>query len=191
MQHITKLLSRSSNQFRITIAKFYPCQQSLTFSGQIVHAFFFTPLLFKFFFILFFKFSTRYSNFSIDCLSCSNSPDEVFFRIGNIKPRLCYSSLMQRFALIRPLPPFLLIMYNLSTSLFGCNFPYIVIVFLDFLPTYFNSLSFYSSIPAPYLNTTTAHAFIAVNLFFLCSFYGLIEAFTYIPLLFFLSSHSS
>ena len=56
-------------------------------------------------------------------------------------------------------------MYNLSTSLFGCNAQYIVIVFLDFLSTSFNSLYFHCSIPTPYLNTVTAYAFIAAILF--------------------------
>ena len=63
-----------------------------------------------------------------------------------------------------------LFMYNLSTLLFGCNAPYVVIVFLDLLSTSFNSLSFHCSIPASYLNTATTHAFIAVILFFPFSF---------------------
>ena len=63
-----------------------------------------------------------------------------------------------------------LLMYNLSTSLIVSNAPYIVIVFLDFLFTFFNSLSFYCSIPVPYLNSATVHVFIAVVLFFPFSF---------------------
>ena len=73
---------------------------------------------------------------------------------------------MQLSTLIRPLPPSFLLMYNLSTSLFGCNAPYIVIVFLDLLSTFFNSLSFHCRIPAPCLNVATAYVFIAVILFF-------------------------
>ena len=86
------------------------------------------------------------------------------------KPKQFSSSLTQRSTLIRSLPPSFHFMYNLSTSLFGCNAPYIVIVFLDFLSTSFNSLSFHCSIPAPHLNTATTHAFIAVTLFFQFSF---------------------
>ena len=47
----------------------------------------------------------------------------------------------------------------------------IVIVFLDFLSAFFNSLSFHCSIPVPYLNSAIAHIFIAVVLFFPFSFH--------------------
>ena len=72
---------------------------------------------------------------------------------------------MHRSTLIKPLPPSFLFTYNLSTSLFGCSPPYIVIAFLDFLSKFFSSLAFYWIIPAPYLNIATAHLFITVNLF--------------------------
>ena len=57
-------------------------------------------------------------------------------------------------------------MYHLFTSLFRCKAPDIVVVFFFFLSTFFNSLYFHCSILAPYLNTTTAHSFIAVFLLF-------------------------
>ena len=79
----------------------------------------FTLVLFKFLCFMFFKFSTRYSIFSID-LSCSNSFDEVW--LLTLKPKLFYS-LRQRFPLIRSLIPSFLFKYNLSTSLLGCNGP--------------------------------------------------------------------
>ena len=72
---------------------------------------------------------------------------------------------MQRSTLIGLPSLSYLLMYNMSTSLFGCNTPYIAIVFLDFLSTSFNSLSFQCNIPASYLNIATAHAFIDVILF--------------------------
>ena len=75
------------------------------------------------------------------------------------------SSLMHRSTLIKPLPPSFLFTYNLSTSLFGCNPPYITIVFLDFLSKSFSSLAFHWIIPTPCLNIATAHVFIAVTLF--------------------------
>ena len=61
-------------------------------------------------------------------------------------------------------------MYNLSTSLFGCNAHALSFFSLISCPTSFNSLSFHCSIPAPCPNTATAHAFIAVILFFPFSF---------------------
>ena len=72
---------------------------------------------------------------------------------------------MHHSTLVKPLHAFFLFTYNLSTSLFGCNPPYIVIVFLDFLSKSFSSLAFHWIIPAPYLNIATAHVFIAVTLF--------------------------
>ena len=80
-------------------------------------------------------------------------------------------------------------MYSLSTLLFGCNALYIFIVFLGFLFTSFNSLSFHCIIPPPYLNTAIAHAFIAATLFFshLVLILGSIKAFAYTLLLFSLS----
>ena len=72
---------------------------------------------------------------------------------------------MHRSTLVKPLPPSFLFTYNLSTSLFGCNPPYIVIVFLDFLSISFRSLAFHWIIPAPFLNIATAHVFIVVPLF--------------------------
>ena len=128
------------------------------------------PVLVNFLCSLFFKFCTRYSIFSTDCLSYSNSPDEVFFKISNIKTQTIILFLTQCSTPIRPLLPSFLVMSNLSTSLFECNAPYIVIVFLDFLPTSFDSLSFHCSVPALHLNTVTAHAFIAVISFFPFSF---------------------
>ena len=44
---------------------------------------------------------SSWDTFSIDCLSSSNSPDKIFFRIGNIKPKLFSSSLKQHSTLIR------------------------------------------------------------------------------------------
>ena len=78
-------------------------------------------------------------------------------------------------------------MYNLSILLFRCSAPYIIIAFLDILSPSFNSLSFHCSVPAPYKNAVTAHAFIAVILFFSHLVLTLepIETFMYIPLLFF------
>ena len=86
-----------------------------------------------------------------------------------------------------------LLMYNLSTSLIVCNAPYIVIVFLDFLSTFFNSLYFHCSIPVPYLNSVTAHVFIAVVLFFPFSFHFRINRslrliYSFIVFFFFISS---
>ena len=82
-------------------------------------------------------------------------------------------------------------MYNLSTSFFGCNASYIVIVFLDFLSRSFYSFSFHCSILTPYLNTATAQAFIAAILLFPFSFYFRTNRSLcfYIYLLFFLSFH--
>ena len=77
---------------------------------------------------------------------------------------------MQCSRLTRPLLPSFLFMYNLFTTLFRCNAPYIVFVFIHFLSISFSSLSFHCSIPVPYLNTDTVHAFIAVILFFPFSF---------------------
>ena len=109
------------------------------------------PVLLKFSHFLFLKSSTHYSIFSVDCLSCSNSLDEVVFRIGNVKTqKLFWPSLMLRSTLIRHLPPSLLFMYNMSKSLFGCNAPYLIIVFLNLLSKSFNSLSLHCSIPALY-----------------------------------------
>ena len=68
------------------------------------------------------------------------------------------------------MPPCFLCIRNLSTSFFGCNTPYIIIAFLDFLSTSFSSLSFHCSIPTPYLNTVLAYEFIAVDLFSSFSF---------------------
>ena len=68
------------------------------------------------------------------------------------------------------MPPCFLCIHNLSTSFFGCNTPYIIIAFLDFLSTSFSSLSFHCSIPTPYLNTVLAYEFIAVDLFSSFSF---------------------
>ena len=62
-------------------------------------------------------------------------------------------------------------MYNLSTLLFRCNAPSIVIVFLHFLSIHFNSLSFHCRTPAPYLNTATAHALLLLFCFFPFNFY--------------------
>ena len=64
----------------------------LTFSGiyfpdELSMDFLFMSVLFKLLCFLFFKFFTRYSISSIDCLSCSNSFNEVYFRFGNIKDR--------------------------------------------------------------------------------------------------------
>ena len=110
--------------------------------------------------------------FRIDCLGCINLLMRFFSRIGNIKKtKLFSSSLTQHSTLIRLLPPSFFLMYNLSTSLIGCNFPYIVTFSLDFLSTFFNSLPFHCSIPVPYLNRTTVYVFIAVVLFFPLSFH--------------------
>ena len=94
-----------------------------------------------------------------------------FPELATQKTQFFFSSLTQHSTLIRLLPPSFLLMYNLSTSLIGCNVPYIVIFCLDFLSTFFNLLSFHCSIPVPYLNSTTAHVFIAVVLFFPFSFH--------------------
>ena len=92
------------------------------FPDKLSMHFFFFPVLFKFFCFSFFLFSTGYSVFSIDCLSCNNSPDEVFFRIRSInKPKLFSSFLTQDSTCIRLFPPLFLFMYNLSTLLFVCN----------------------------------------------------------------------
>ena len=98
--------------------------------------------------------------------------NEVFFQNWQHKKnKLFSSSLTQHSTLIRLLPPSFFLMYNLSTSLIGCNFPYIVTFSLDFLSTFFNSLPFHCSIPVPYLNRTTVYVFIAVVLFFPLSFH--------------------
>ena len=139
----------------------------------------------------FFLFSTGYSVFSIDCLSCNNSPDEGFLRIRSIKkPKLFSSFLMQDSTCIRFFPPLFLFMYNLSTLLFVCNAVWMPIVFLDFLSKSFNSLSFLCSIPAPNLNTSAVHVFIAVILFFLFSFdFRTSRSLHLTSLIIFLSSH--
>ena len=67
--------------------------------------------------------------------------------------------------LIKPPPPSFLYTYNLSTAIFGCNPPYILIVFLDFLFKFFSLLTFHWIIPAPYLNIATVHVFFTVTLF--------------------------
>ena len=114
-----------------------------------------------------------------------------FFKIGNIKPKLFFYFLIQRSTLTKPLPPSFHFMYNLSTLLLGCNASYIVIVFRDFQPTSFISLSFHSIISALYLNKATVHAFIGVFCFsYLVLVLGPMKAFAYIPLLFLLSFHS-
>ena len=156
-----------------------------------VHAcFFFHASFVKFLCFLFFNFSTYYNIFSIDYLSCSNSLDEVFFRFGNIKTQTIFLSLTQCSTLVRPLPPFLF-KHNLSTSLFMCNAPYIVIISLDFLSTYFNSPYFHCSIPGPYLNTPLPmHLLLLICFSHLVLILGAIKAFAYIPLLFFLSFYS-
>ena len=169
-QHITKLLFQSSNHFWITIVKFYPYQLSLTFPWRTAHAFSFHQIRFKFLSFLFFKFSARYSIFCIDYLSFSNSPDEVFFRIENIKTQTIFLFSIATFYTHQTLLPSFLFMYNLSTSLFGCNALYIVIAFLDFLLSSSNSLSFQCSILAPYVNAATAHTCIAVISLFSFSF---------------------
>ena len=115
---------------------------------------FFTPVLFKFSCFLFFKFPTIYSIFSIDCLSCSNSPHEIFFRIDNIKTQNIFLFSNTTFHTHQTSTS--LFMYNLSTSLCGRIAPYIVIVFLDILSISFNSLSFHCSIPVLYLNAVTS-----------------------------------
>ena len=71
---------------------------------------------------------------------------------------------MHHSTLIKPLPPFFLFTYNLFMSLFGCNPPYIVIAFLDFLSKSFSSLAFHWIIPVPYLDIATAHVLIVVTL---------------------------
>ena len=60
------------------------------FPDELSIHFLFTLVLFKFLYFLLFKFFTRYSIFSIDCLSVSNSLEEIFFRIGNIKTQTVF-----------------------------------------------------------------------------------------------------
>ena len=135
------------------------------FPDKLSMHFLFTPVLFKFLCFLLLKFSTHCSIFSIDCLRCSNSPDEVFFRIDNKKTQTIFLFFNATFHT-----------YQTSASLFPLYVQsvhiaaYIVLVFLVFLSPSFNSLSFHCSIPAPYLNTDSIHAFIVVMLFFPFSF---------------------
>ena len=72
---------------------------------------------------------------------------------------------MHRSTLIKPPLPSFLYTHNLSTSLFWCKPPYIVIVFLDFLFKSFSLLTFHWIIPAPYMNIATVHVFVTVTLF--------------------------
>ena len=62
-----------------------------------------------------------------------DTPITFSSKLATYNPKLFYSFLMHRSTLIRPLPTSFLFTYNLSTSLFWCNPPYIVTVFLDFL----------------------------------------------------------
>ena len=81
------------------------------------------------------------------------------------KSKPFFSPLTQYSMLIKPLPPSHLFKYSLSISLLGWNAPYIVIIFLVFLPMPFSSLSFQSMNPVPYLKMAPAHVFIADNVF--------------------------
>ena len=179
VQHITTLLFWPLNHFWITI-------------DELSMHLLLTPVLFKFLYFLFFKFFTRYSIFSIDCLSCSNSLYEVFFRIGNIKIQtivLFSNTTFHTYQTSIPPPPFLFI-NNPFTSHFGRNAPYIVIVFLDFLSTFVNSLFFHCRIPAPYLIQPFPMHLLLLSCFSdLVLILGPIEGFSFIPLLFFISFH--
>ena len=71
---------------------------------------------------------------SINCLGCSNSQDEDFFRIGNIKTQIIFLFSAATINTHQTSASLVPVMYNhLSTSLLWCNAPYIVIIFLDFL----------------------------------------------------------
>ena len=59
---------------------------------------------------------------------------------------------------IKPLPPYFLGIYNLSTSDLGCNAPYIVNNFLVFLSIASNSLFLQLTNAAEYLYRDTAQA---------------------------------
>ena len=122
--------------------------------------------------LLFFKFSTHYSIFSFDCLIYSYSPDEVFFTIGNIKTQIIFLFLNTAFHTHQTYASlFALYVQSVHIAL-RCKAPYIVIVFLDFLSTFFNSISFHFCIPVSYsCSVATAHAFTTAFLFFSFSFH--------------------
>ena len=129
--------------------------------------FIFTLVLFKFLCLLFFKFSTHYSIFSIDCLIYSYTPDEVFFSIGNIKVQIIFLFLNATFHTHQTYASLFAFYVQSVHIALRCKALYIVIVFLDFLSTFFNSISFHFCIPASYsCSVATAHAFITAFLFF-------------------------
>ena len=77
--------------FKSLLDNHYQVLSLSTLSGVSVSVhILFTPVLFKFLCFLLFKFFTHYCIFSIDCLSCTNSPDEVFFGIANIKAQIIF-----------------------------------------------------------------------------------------------------
>ena len=88
--YIRTLLFQSSNHFWITTTKFILINFLWHFPDKLFMNFLFMPVLLKLLCFLFFKFPTRYSIFSIDCLSCCNSSDEVFFWIGNTKTKTIF-----------------------------------------------------------------------------------------------------
>ena len=104
----------------------------------------FIPFLLQFLFPPFLKFPTGNDPFRPNCPSCSNSPDKIFTQIGNMETQAIFFFSDTSLHTYKTSASFLF-MYSLSTSLYGCIAPYIVIDLLDFLSIAFSSLLFQCS----------------------------------------------
>ena len=157
----------------------------MAFPWRTIHLFsFHSSLSLSYCGFCFFKFSTRYSIFSIDCLNSSNSPDEVFFKIGNIKTQNVF---LFSNATLHSHHHFLF-MYNLSASLSWCNAPYIAIVFLiSCSHLSIHSLSTVVFMLCILIQPLPMHLLLLFCFSHNVLILGTIDAFTHIPLLLLLS----